>query len=872
VKALDLGRRSARKTASRVPPRRARLGGAVLAVGVLAALAPQSASARWARISQSPSSILPYYVCPPRPHGARCGAIEDPTRGGHRRGPIAAGGITAGPGREVSPAVFGTGVEGGYSPSDLRSAYALPPSPAGSGQTVAVVDAFHDPNAEADLGEYRKQYGLPPCTKNNGCFRQVDQTGGTSYPAPNREWAKEISTDLDMVSAICASCHILLVDASNAEDSSLAAAENEAVKLGATEISDSFAQPESSEQAPAYVHAGIPIAAAAGDHSSNAGVESPASYPSVIAVGGTSLRPGAGRRGWQETVWSPEILAEHVGTDSGCSKEPKPAWQTDGGCLFRTTNDVAAVADPNTPVSVYDSYETAGPWLLLGGTSVSAPIVAAAMALASPYTRLFEGAQALYLEAAGGAGFNDIVSGADGSCGNYLCQGAPGYDGPSGLGSLHGAPEVTPPTPLTAGASSITQTEANLGGTVNTHGSTVKGCRFEYGATGSYGSSVACSSLPGPAMSPIAVSASVAGLAAGAEYHFSLVISYRGGGSASGGDGAFTTRGRPPTVSTEAPSAVSQSSVSLNAQVNPNGAAVSACQFEYGATTSYGAFLPCAPAPGAGQSSVAVSAGLAGLSANGHLHFRVMAANQNGASYGGDRTVTLPPPPPSSVTGAPSAMTGGSATLTATIDPHGAPLTSCEFEFNSAETLIPCAAIPGPQEGPVTVSALVHGLRPGTTYRYRILAVNASGASYGAIREFSTLPSSALEAPPGGAELIRTTLRVGPRGDFKVSVRCAAGARRCIGTITLRTVIAVRSAGHPPTRRILTLAIGSFATTSGTVAGVRMRLTAKARGLLGRSRVLRARATVATTTAGAAQPWQALVTLRASAAGRPRTG
>ncbi|HTU77539.1 MAG TPA: hypothetical protein VMF09_02135 [Solirubrobacteraceae bacterium] len=608
---------------------------------------PPTALARWARVSTSPSETAPYYVCPHQARRASCGLIEDPTRKSSRRGPLAAGAITAGPAQEVSPAVYGNGVEGGYSPQDLRSAYDLPSASGGSGQTVAVVDAFDDPKAEADLGVYRSEYGIPQCDSSDGCFRKVNQEGAdTSYPAPSRVWAREISLDLDMVSAICPNCHILLVEASTDEEEDLAAAENEAVKLGATEISNSFLGAEAPEYAAAYDHPGVPITAAGGDH--GYGVEAPASYPSVIAVGGTSLRPEAGERGWTESVWYSDTDGQVSGTGSGCSHEPKPAWQEDTGCPYRTTNDVAAVADPNTPVSAYDSYETTSPWLLLGGTSASAPIVGAAMALASPYTRSFAGAHALYLEAASDSGFNEILSGSNGDCGSYLCEAGPGYNGPAGLGSLHGAPQAPAPAPATGSASSITQTEATLAATVEPHGVEVDECRFEYGPTGTYGSSAACSSLPGPATGPVTVSASVAGLAANTVYYFRLVIGYQGGSGA--GEGAtFTTLGYAPAVSTGEPSAVTQSTMTLNAQVTPNGSTVTTCEFEYGRTASYGSTAACAQAPGNGQTPVAVSAAVSGLSANTAYHFRVLASNRYGSNYGSDLTVTLPPQPPSVV-------------------------------------------------------------------------------------------------------------------------------------------------------------------------------------------------------------------------------
>ena len=493
--ALTLARRSTR----RVPVGWSRGAARTIAVAgvLLAASAPQTASAHWTRVSRSPSSTVPYFVCPPKRDRPRCELIEDPTRGSHRRGPVSAGAITTGPELEVSPALSGRGHEGGYSPLDLQSAYDTPPSPAGSGQTVAVVDAFDDPKAESDLQTYRSEYKLPACTKADGCFRKVDQTGGASYPASNAEWGREISLDLDMVSAICPSCHILLVEANEASQEDLGEAENQAVTQGATEISNSFATPTGAERAYAtdYDHPGIPITAAAGDE--GYGVSSPASNPHVIAVGGTKLE--STRSGWSEEVWYEDVGGEISGTGSGCSAEPKPAWQTDPGCEYRTDNDVAAVADLNTPVSVYDSFPTGG-WRLVGGTSAAAPIVAATMALSNPYTRSFDGAEALYLaHAINNNAFRDIVSGANGPCGTYLCEAEPGYayDGPAGLGSIHGALEVPAPKPATGSATSVKQTEATLSATVNTDGAEVPECRFEYGTTTAYGSSAPCSSSGG---------------------------------------------------------------------------------------------------------------------------------------------------------------------------------------------------------------------------------------------------------------------------------------------------------------------------------------------------------------------------------------
>ncbi len=317
----------------------------------------------------------------------------------------------------------------GLSPTNLQSAYKLPSSSAGSGQTVAIVDAYDDPNAASDLAVYRSEFGLPACTTANGCFRKVNQSGGTSYPSANRGWAEEISLDLDMVSAICPNCHILLVEASSSSLTNLGTAVNEAVALGANTVSNSYGGSEGSGEtayASYYNHPGHIITASAGD--SGYGVSIPAAFNTVVAVGGTSLHTASNSRGWTETAWS--------GTGSGCSAYiSKPSWQTDSGCSRRTVNDVSAIADPNTGVSVYDSYGGVGGWLVFGGTSVSSPIIASVYALAGNASSV-NAASSLYSHS---SDLFDVTSGSNGSCGgSYLCTAQVGYDGPTGLGTPDG--------------------------------------------------------------------------------------------------------------------------------------------------------------------------------------------------------------------------------------------------------------------------------------------------------------------------------------------------------------------------------------------------------------------------------------------------
>jgi N-acetylneuraminic acid mutarotase len=321
----------------------------------------------------------------------------------------------------------------GYGPSDLQSAYNLPSSTAGTGETVAIVDAYDDPTAEADLQIYRAQYGLPVCDTANGCFQKLNQDGQTSPLPPaagDNGWDVEESLDVDMVSAICPNCHIDLVEANSNDDSDLYTAEDAAVATGAKFVSNSWAGDEYSGETTddAYFnHPGTVITAAAGDYGYGPLYPSASQY--VTSVGGTTLTADSSSpRGWDETAWS--------GTGSGCSQfEPKPTWQTDTGCSNRTETDVSADADPNTGVALYDSYSQGG-WTEVGGTSVATPIIASTYALAgTPVAGTYPSSYPYSHTSS----LNDVTSGSNGDCTPaYLCTAGPGYDGPTGLGTPDG--------------------------------------------------------------------------------------------------------------------------------------------------------------------------------------------------------------------------------------------------------------------------------------------------------------------------------------------------------------------------------------------------------------------------------------------------
>ncbi len=352
----------------------------------------------------------------------------------------------------ATPAVtYKSPIAGGYGPEELHAAYSLPTATfPSSTQTIAIVDAFNDPTAEADLGVYDKQYGLPACTTSNGCFRKLDQEGKTSpLPASNGSWSTEISLDVQMAHAICQSCHVMLLEANSASFSDLGTAVDTAVRLGATEVSNSYGGAESAGDAgydAPYDHPGTVITVSSGDcgyynegcSGDTEAANFPASSPDVVAVGGTTLSRSG--ESWSSTVWE--------GAGSGCSTAfTAPLWQSEvanyslaacsGG---RSVADVGAIANPYTGVNVYDSTPSASGaptgWGVWGGTSLASPVVAAEFALAGGSHGVEFPAQTLYSHIGESGALYDVSSGHNGSCtGASSCQARVGYDGPTGVGS-----------------------------------------------------------------------------------------------------------------------------------------------------------------------------------------------------------------------------------------------------------------------------------------------------------------------------------------------------------------------------------------------------------------------------------------------------
>ena len=336
------------------------------------------------------------HACPePSPDASQCGVIITKTG--------------------VSPDLAGWG------PSDLQAAYNLPSASKGSGQIVAIVDSYDNPNVASDLATYRSYFGLPPA--NFTKYNQEGQQG--NYPPGNAGWGAEIDLDVEMVSAACPNCTIYLVEAK--DNKNLGAAETEAVELGAHIVSNSWYGNwpfESDFDTP-----GVVYVAAAGDDFYGSYV--PAKLANVVSVGGTILAKKG--RQYKEIVW-PQ-------TGGGCaSGVAKPSWQHDPGCDSRTQNDVAAVAQD---VAEYDSYGYSG-WSTAGGTSVSTPLIASIYGLAGNASSQHAGKKFWTLTAQQRGKYLHVISeGTDGSCGgSYLCTAGTHqygtYSGPTGWGTPNG--------------------------------------------------------------------------------------------------------------------------------------------------------------------------------------------------------------------------------------------------------------------------------------------------------------------------------------------------------------------------------------------------------------------------------------------------
>jgi hypothetical protein len=421
--------------------------------------------------------------------------------------PSAAGAKAFVVGDGAKPSAATIGPAGGLTPSDFATAYGYNPAAAVTGQTIAIVDAFNDPAINADLGKFDTQYGLPACTIANGCLKVVNQTGTTSPLPPNDTtgWSVEESLDVEAAHSVCQKCKIILIEATSNSFANLETGEKEAATLKATEISNSFGGPETGSTAAdeaAYNHPGIVTTASSGDDGFydfdllgadgviNAPNE-PASYNTVVAVGGTSLYLGQTAARQSETVWNdngPQDYWEQnffqpLGAGGGgCSKiiaaqawqDHVPNWAQTVCGTKRLVADVSADADYLTGFDIYHSYNCGSScsplgWQTIGGTSLSSPLVASMYALAGgahgvnyPSLNLYGhlGTASLYDVSVGGNGWCDgegaaactnpnqqgdgvldCAYGATGntpSAGDRACDALAGFDGPTGVGTPNG--------------------------------------------------------------------------------------------------------------------------------------------------------------------------------------------------------------------------------------------------------------------------------------------------------------------------------------------------------------------------------------------------------------------------------------------------
>jgi MYXO-CTERM domain-containing protein len=396
---------------------------------------------------------------------------------------------------------------------DLQQAYGLTAAglPTGAGDIVAIVDACSSSTIVADVAAYRTAYSLgdlPECGGANGvaptktgaqCIGVVSQTGKATLPAEDDGWAGEIALDVEMVSAACPQCSILLVEVEDASDADLGAGVAEAIRLGADAVTNSYGSPESGNDSTTdYTSSTVLIAAASGDNDyydeidfdqseadaqawsvtyAPQGANTPASMPGVLAVGGSMVYTAPSSRGFNDSVWSvealnpdlPNLLDKYVyGGGSGCSQEfAKPSFQSTlstGSCTMRASVDVSGPSDYTAPLLADGGYPSAGSimeysqgeWQQVVGTSAASPFVTGVL------TRVGLASHGLAAIYAKSAAFNDVTSGNNDpthGCTDVNCTAGVGWDGPTGFG--------TPWAPALAGivASAPGNVDAGVEGT-----------------------------------------------------------------------------------------------------------------------------------------------------------------------------------------------------------------------------------------------------------------------------------------------------------------------------------------------------------------------------------------------------------------------
>ncbi len=548
-------------------------------------------------------------------------------------------------------------------PAYLQQAYDLTylAQTAGGSDTVAIVVAGDDLNAQADLATYRSTYGLPPCTTSNGCLAKVNQNGAASpLPAPaGSDWESEISLDLDAVSALCPNCHILLVETNSSSISDLDAGIAAAIGHGANQVSNSWA---GTAGAPVGVSAfsGAAIIAATGDHGyPGAAVDNyPAAFPGVTAAGGTTLSGAAGgtsTRGYAESAWSLDSSGIGWGGGSGCdTHEPKPAYQTDSGCTGRSYADISADANPDTGLRIYDS--GGGGWAVAGGTSLATPLIAAFEALTAVNGT---SAQWAYTNS---ALLNDPTTGSTGSCAAgiaYVCNAGAGYDGPTGIGSISGA--MVPGAPGIGGPAigdgttntyvqSVGTTTASLIGGVYPNGLDTH-YYWQYGTSAAYGQQTTQLDV-GAGRAPVTAQASLSGLTPGITYHYRLVAT-NGDGTDYGYDYTLSTSSLNTVapINTLAPALSGQALQGQTLSASTGSWSPTASSYAYQWQRSTDGGTNWTDISGATASAYTVAAGDMGA----QIQAVVSASDSYGTTVARTNAVTI-------ASGAPAATTGPSVT------------------------------------------------------------------------------------------------------------------------------------------------------------------------------------------------------------------
>ncbi len=646
-----------------------------------------------------------------------------------------------------APAAAVSGGNGGYDPCYLQSAYNLAAAAEGSGgdgQIIAIVDYSVDPDIAANLATYRLEFGLPACpsgtvsSSNTGCvFDQVAQSGAPSSGSSG--WDVEISLDVDTVSAICPNCQILLLEANSASTTALGAAVNTAVADGANAVSNSYGSSEfsgetGSSSSSYFEHTGVAIVASTGDTAGE--VEFPSVVPDVIAAGGTSLlqssNQGTRSATATETVWDGTPSAGD-GSGAGCSAyESAATWQSSflsaaGGtstCSKRVTADVSADADPDTGLWIYDTYSEGG-WLIVGGTSLASPTIAAIYGLAGnatgssayPGSTLYANASSLY----------HVSVGKVGTCGNYLCDATKsidGFNGPTGLGTPGGAgaiaafefdpstPPVVPAAPGAPTVGTVTQTTVGLSwGAVS-------------GAT-SYNvyDGTSSSSLTLLASGVTTDSYTATGLSPGTPYYFALAAHNSAGTSAQSAASPTTTLALTvPSAPTGLAATAASGSVSLTwtAPTSTGGSPITSYIVRY--STIAGDELTT----GSSYSRATTSAAIGSLTNGTEYYFQVEAVNNQGDSTASSAvsatpTAVAPPTKPGNLR---VRALGSTADVSWTASSGTGPITYLVLVSTSSSM----SAATSHSAGSAT-SYSVTGLSRSTTYYFEVVAQNSGGGS-----------------------------------------------------------------------------------------------------------------------------------------------